>query len=333
MRTLGLIVDVAAISDRRSGWLNLLRKYWVLITRSVIKSATFRPHIVHAHYLFPTGAIGMVAARIMRARLIITCHGSDVLLGERFPQLKPVLYRILKASDRIIVVSEEGRRAVIRNYGLDPGSVEVIDMGVDTGRFALPPEVREMTRRELGVGESGRIILFVGHLVPRKNVRALIEALKFLDAQVRLVIAGEGAERPRLEARAEQLGLTERVEFLRAVLPEEVPHLMAAADVFALPSLYEGRPVALLEAFASGLPVAASPAGGIPELIRNGVNGFLADPDDPGAFASAMRSALNAPGSLREAGRRIADQHELRHMASRVVRVYKEVMVQGEMDG
>lgn len=324
LRELGIAVDVVGNSDRRTGPAKLVRKYGSLHARSALRAVRGGYDLVHAHYLFPTGATGLFTARLTRSPLILTCHGSDTGVGKKFPVFLPAVIRVIDSAEKVIAVSEEGRRALIKVYGAEPGKIEVVDMGVDVKRFSTASKGRELTRRALGVDGEERLVLFAGHLIPRKSVATLIRALVRLPRRVRLLVAGDGPERAALEALARRLGVRERAVFRGTVPPDAVPRMMAAADAFCLPSMYEGRPIALLEASAAGLPVVAAPVGGVPELIEDGVNGFLFAPGDPEDLAATLNRALDAPDVVRSAARRLAAAHDLRVSARRVAEIYRE---------
>ena len=149
-------------------------------------------------------------------------------------------------------------------------------------------------------------MLAVGRLREPKDFTTLVRAAARLEpGAVAVQIAGDGPDRPALEAEIARLAAGDRVELLgeRA----DVPELLAAADVFVLPSLSEGMPISVLEAMAAGLPVVASDVGGVGELVRDGETGALVGAGDPAALADALArlaSSLAAPARQGKAGRR-----------------------------
>ncbi len=142
-----------------------------------------------------------------------------------------------------------------------------------------------MLRAELEL--DGRVLAFAGRLGPQKSVGTALEALARVD-EVALVIAGDGPDRAALERRARELGLEERVRFLGAVPRDQVLRLFRAADASLLSSAWENFPHTVVEALAVGCPVIATAVGGVPEVVRDGVNGLLVAPGDPAALASAL---------------------------------------------
>jgi glycosyltransferase involved in cell wall biosynthesis len=159
---------------------------------------------------------------------------------------------------------------------------------------------RTATRAALGIAPDELLLLSVGNLTPRKAHAVLLEALIQLDRRGenlrwRLAIAGEGPERLRLENTIREAGLAARVHLLGS--RTDVPDLQAAADVFVLPSLWEGLPLAILEAMFGGNVVIASDISGIPEAIEHGTHGLLTPPGDAAALADALGTVLRDPVS------------------------------------
>jgi hypothetical protein len=182
-------------------------------------------------------------------------------------------------------------------------------------------------REELGGGEGRPLVLTPARLDAQKGHRVLFEAIpRVPDAT--FLLAGEGPEREPLEALAAQLGIGERVRFLGR--REDVPQLLAACDVFALPSLYEGSSLAVLEAMAAGIPIVSSAIGGTDELIEDGRGGLLVAPGDAEGLATALQRVIGDP-ALREslagnARERVEAGLTREQMAARVSGVYHELL-------
>jgi glycosyltransferase involved in cell wall biosynthesis len=155
-------------------------------------------------------------------------------------------------------------------------------------------------RARLGISPWQPVVVMACRLEVEKGVQLAIRALPSLPADAILLIAGAGIYRQALADLAAQLGLHQRVRFLGFVSPDDLPDVLNAADVFALPTLREeGLPISLLEALATGLPVVASAAGGVPTAIEDGVNGFLIPRGDVGALVARL-SQLLTDAALRE---------------------------------
>jgi glycosyltransferase involved in cell wall biosynthesis len=171
-----------------------------------------------------------------------------------------------------------------------------------------------------------------GRLVPIKGFDLLLQALPaILDAlpASRLLLVGDGPDRPLLEAQARALGVADRVQLVG--VHAQVAPFLAAADLLVAPSRNEGLGKALVEAMALGCPVVATRVGGIPTVVADGETGRLVPPEDPGALAQAVAELLGDPGlrqTMGEAGRRRAEQFSLAVMESRLLSLYRELCTQ-----
>jgi len=213
-------------------------------------------------------------------------------------------------ANRLVAVSEYTRQAAIKD-GIKPEKITVIPNAV-----ALPktePQNREQTRRQLGLTKGSALILTVGRLNPEKGHDLLLQAAAQALQQypmARFALAGDGVLRKKLELLAQQLEIADAVLFLGH--RDDIPDLLAAADIFALPSRSEGMPNALLEAMATGLAAIAFEAGGIGEVLRDEETGLLVPPEDPAAFAQALVRLLDNPSErqrLGSAGRTWVEVH------------------------
>lgn len=194
-------------------------------------------------------------------------------------------------------------RGIALGWGLDPARVSVLPNPA--------PEVPELPERDALRGElglDGPTLAFAGRLGPQKALDVALEAVASVPA-VSFVIAGDGPDRAALELRARELGTHGRTRFLGSVSRDVVLRLFRAADATVLSSSWENLPHTVLEALAVGSPVIATAVGGVPEVVRDGENGILVPPDDPGALADAIRRLLDddalrarladaAPGSV-----------------------------------
>ena len=171
----------------------------------------------------------------------------------------------------------------------------------------------------------------LGRLHPQKGFSDLLTAFAQVRQRipsVRLFVAGDGELRDDLEAQARSLGMAAVVTF--AGVRADVSEVLAALDVFVLPSLWEGMPNAVLEAMASGLPVVATAVGGTPEVVVDGVTGLLVPPQDPGALAQAIGHLLRDPDLRRRmgrAGRRRVEEHfDVRETVRQVESLYETLL-------
>jgi glycosyltransferase involved in cell wall biosynthesis len=246
--------------------------------------------VIHSHE-FVMSVYGTAAARRLRRPHVITMHGNQTTT-DKF-QRRVALRWAVRRSQATVVVSTDTRLHLESTLGIREGLIQVI-------RNGMPEQSgdRVRIRAELGVEPSEVLLLSVGNLSPRKAHHVLVEALTQLHQREpalpwRLAIAGDGTERPKLESAISAAGLQQRIHLLGA--RTDVPDLQAAADVFVLPSLWEGLPLAILEAMFGGNAVIASNISGIPEAIEHGKHGLLTPPGDAAALADAIGTVLRDP--------------------------------------
>jgi glycosyltransferase involved in cell wall biosynthesis len=266
--------------------------------------------VVHAHWAIPTGPAAAAAARRLDVPCFITLHGGDVYVnpeqGYDFPTrpyVRPVLRWTLRSAAGLTAISEDCRQHALR-AGAREADLHLVSNGADLRRFSPDPAA--------AASFGPRMIFACRQLFPRKGIRFLVEAVariadRFPD--VRLVLAGDGFERPELEALARRLGVAERTTFLGAVPNAELPRYYRAAAVSVIPSLEEGFGIPAAEAMGCEVPVVASDAGGLPEVVEDGVTGLVVPRGDADALARALATLL-ADAELRRrmgrAGRRRA---------------------------
>lgn len=222
---------------------------------------------------------------------------------------------IARLSDALVAPSEVTRRELEVDYG--GRDVAVIENGIDPS-VVRPALVRPAIVASSSPGQeasSKPTVIYVGRLRTRKAVAVLLAAHRRLrdeGVDIDLVIVGGGEQLDALKQRAAELGLGDSCRFLGALPRDQVVRWYARADVYCLPSIYEGFPVAILEAMAAGLPVVSTTVSGIPEAVVDGETGRLVPPENAEALAGALRE-LVTDGSLRrrmgDAGRRRVEEH------------------------
>jgi glycosyltransferase involved in cell wall biosynthesis len=283
------------VIDRRGG--SKLR-HARLAAGAVRAARRFRPDVVYAHFLFPTGLGALLAARAARAPLVVTAHGQDVANATEYPFTKPFIRRVVAGAAAVVAVSGWLRALLEEAAPAARGKTEVVDCGVDLDRFPL---------LERAAGPRPAFVC-VGSLIERKNVVRLADAFGQLDEGT-LTFVGDGPLRPQLEGRA-------RVVVTGAVPHDRVPEQLARADVLCQPSLVEPFGQAALEALACGRSVVGTRVGGPPEFVPAGA-GVLVDPEDTDALAAALREAAALPVP-NEAARAAAEAHDVRRQAERI---------------
>jgi glycosyltransferase involved in cell wall biosynthesis len=261
--------------------------------------ARFQPDYTLAHFSVPAGWLALDLRRRYGVPYAVVLHGSDVpgyqpgRFGWLYPLLRPAVRRVWRHAACVIAVSEQ-LRALARTTW-PGGAIEVIANGVDTRSFQPAEGFADRP-----CGHPCRLLV-VAQLIERKGIQHLLAALGAAEKTrnaFELHLHGTGPYEPALRSQTERLGLKGRVHFHGFTPHADLPALMRAADIFVLPSLQEGLPLALLEALACGLAVAASATGGIPAVVRDRQNGLLTRPGDSAALAAALRE-LSADGGLR----------------------------------
>jgi glycosyltransferase involved in cell wall biosynthesis len=251
---------------------------------------------------------------------------ADYLLKYAFHPMNVVMDNIAaRPADAVIAISSEMNDQLVTQYGLPSQKVTTVSHGVDTDRY------RPHDGTHPAVSGDCLSLLFVGRLISRKGADLAIEALAEADStDIELLIAGTGRLGSKLEQLAADLGVSDRVNFLGYVPDEDLPLLYSSADVTLFTSNYEGFGLVLLESLASGTPVIGSAVGGIPDLIEDGVSGYIV-PRDPLSFADrieTLHTDREQLATLSETARDIAGQQTWDHVASDVEEVYERVLTE-----
>jgi glycosyltransferase involved in cell wall biosynthesis len=249
-----------------------------------------RPDVVLNYWLYPEGFSAVQAGRMLGVPVIVGSIGSDLRrIGDPFT--RHFVGRTLREASGVITVSEElGQRAL--TFGVPPEKVGTILNGCD--RSVFYPGSREQARRDVGYGNGGELILFVGSLLRTKGLAELLAAFKRLSLSkpdLRLGIIGDGPFAGEIRAFVERESLHDRVLILGYKPSSEVAVWMRAADLFCLPSYSEGCPNVVVEALACGLPIVATSVGGITELVGDS-SGVLLPARDDRALEAAIEKAL-----------------------------------------
>jgi glycosyltransferase involved in cell wall biosynthesis len=269
--------------------------------------------VVHAHNPQPL-IYGGVAAQLAGAAMIQTRHG----VAHHSPRQDWLVRQAARLADAVVFVSRELAAAL--DGGLLRGRRWVIENGVDLDHFFPDEGAGRAVRAELGIPAEAQVIGTVSRLAAGKNVPGLIRAAApSLGPGRQLVIVGEGADRPNIEA-AIPLGAAPFVHLLGA--RSDVAGLLRAFDLFVLFSRTEGHPIVVLEAMATAVPVLATPVGGIPGILGEGETGFLVPVDDEAALRARLDELLGDPARLREVGVRARAAARDRYGAERMVDEY-----------
>jgi glycosyltransferase involved in cell wall biosynthesis len=289
-------------------------------------TALLRHHritLVHNHE-FTMAVYGAWAAWRAGIPQVTTMHGGRYYAQRLRRRL--ALRAAFMLTDRVVAVSRELAGQLCRDVWLPRGRVTTI------GNGARANGVRESDlRQELGLGPEDRLVLAVGNLYPVKGHAHAVEALPLLQGdgrRVHLAIAGRGDLADALRARAAELGVADRLHLLG--LRADIANILGGADVFILPSLSEGLPVALLEAMFAARPIVASDVGDVRAALEDGGAGMLVPAGDVSAIADAVGGLLDEPARARDLGirarRRALEEYDVARMVERYVAIYREVL-------
>jgi glycosyltransferase involved in cell wall biosynthesis len=252
----------------------------------------FKPDVVLSYWLYPDAYGAMLVARKSGLALVAGARGSDIRVRDHIS--KSLTRSVIRAADRLLVVSEDLGRLAVSDYGADPARVDAIANGCDASTFHLAD--RAAARAQLGIAADVELVLYVGRLVAEKGLRELLAAMRGIALQrprAELALVGTGPLHAEFSAEVtRQADL--HVHLPGAQPPDAVARWMSAANVFALPSYSEGYPNVLVEALACGRPIVATPVGGIPEIV-DADSGILVAPRAVDALAAGLIQALDQP--------------------------------------
>ena len=301
------------VAQSRVSWLGRFARVAVMANyleaqhRAIMAEAReSRTDVIHAHWAIPTGPAAVLAARKLGVPSVITMHGGDVYVnpeqGYDFPTrwyVRPALRWTLRHAGALTAITEDCRQHALR-AGAPDEHIRLVFNGTDLRRFS-PGENGSAPDLQFGPN----MIFACRQLFPRKGIRFLLEAAaqlkpKFPDLKV--VLAGDGFERPELARLAGDLGIGSDVTFLGWVPNADLPPYYRAAAVSVIPSLEEGFGIPAAEAMGCEVAVVASDAGGLPEVVEHGVTGLVVRRGDSGALAQAIGSLLADPARRRMMG-------------------------------
>jgi glycosyltransferase involved in cell wall biosynthesis len=308
------------------GWRRPL-DWWTIV--SALRR--LQPKIVHA-FLLPASLYGRSAAWAAGVPIIV---GTEVNIYDRKQWHHIFAERLLARLSACIVASAESvKSAYVQQLGIAPADVRVIYNAVNWKRLdatRTPAEVRQ----ELGIPLARTVVGVVATLQDKKGHHVLLDAFARTPAlaDVQLMLVGDGTQRAALEAQATSLGIRDRVTFCGT--RRDLGNLLPAMDIFALPSLWEGLPLALILAMGAARPVVATRIAGIPEVVVDGENGLLVPPGDVVAIGSALARLCTDPAerirmgtAAREA---VRDRFGADAYARSVTDLYEEFL--GRVDG
>jgi L-malate glycosyltransferase len=291
-----------------------------------------RPDVVHTH-LQAANLYGRFAAWLAGVPIIVASEHN--VYTSKAPRYVAVERLLARRTGALIAVSEQVRRFLSGQLRIEPSAIRLIRNGV-ARRTPSGDRVADLGRR-LSVPDDAALLGVVASLTPKKGHEHLLRAMALLldrGVPCALVLAGDGPERPRLESLTNTLRLSPAVHFLGAT--RHVEDVLALIDVFVLPSLVEGLPLALLEAMQAGIPVVATSVGGVPEVVTAGVNGVLVPAGSAEALADAIGPLIGSAALRKEYGDRARATVEQRfteqHYVDALAALYRELSVRLKPD-
>lgn len=296
-----------------------------------------RPDILHTHTA-KAGAVGRLAALLAgsaRPRVVIHTYHGHVLRGY-FGRLGTWLFRAVERAfarntDVLVAVSPQVRDDLVE-IGIAPERrFAVVRLGIDLEPRVATTVDRAEARRQLGIGPGRFVVGWFGRMTAVKRTDDLIDALVALRGRgvdACLLLVGDGTDRERLELRARELGVARDVFFLG--YQKDVARWYAVADAVVLTSVSEGTPVTIIEALAAGRPIVSTNVGGVADVVRDGVDGFLVEVGDTAAMAARLAEIAADPAlakRLGQAGRkRVLRRYAVARLVDDVDRLYRALL-------
>lgn len=287
-----------------------------------------KPDIVHTHGYFAS-TIGRIAAKFAGIKIIIY-HVHSTYFDYKKRHL--LTERFLSFFTQKIICCSKAVEAFVRGHErINPSKTVVIYNGVNEDEFRQPIDIAEI-KRKLNISPGGHIIGIVASLNRNKGHKYLFKAaVKILKefSDVKFLIVGDGILKKELEKSVQEMGIAESIIFTGTRC--NIPEILSVIDIFVLPTCKrEGLGIAIIEAMAAGKPVVASDIGGIPELVKNGVSGILAEPGNSDALSAAIMTLLNDKARVKNMGRKgaeiIKQSFSSVRMIKKIEKLYQELL-------
>lgn len=313
--------DVHAMSMKGDLDVSLIPKLYRLIRQT-------RPDLIHLQSRIGADIHGGIAGRLAGIPVVHSRRQDN-------PESRLMVSLKYRLHNRVIAISE-GIARVLISEGLSPSKVRCVRSAVDGGPFEVMPD-RERLCAEWNLPSGSRVVGTVAQLIKRKGHRYLLEAMPGLIEEfpdLHVIFFGQGSEESHLRELASQLGLMDRIRF--AGFRDDLPLFLSSLDLLVHPALMEGLGVSLLQAAAAGVPVVACNVGGIPEAVRDGINGTLVAPGNSEMLEKAIGDLLRQPELARQMGISGRDlvkrEFSVDTMVNGNFRVYQELLPDCKMN-
>ena len=281
-------------------------------------------------YSFWRDLLYVLIARLARIKVLLQIHGGvlDDFLEGKSHVLKSLIKKLLKIPEQVIVLSSMQKK-VFKNLDMQQ-KVRVVPNIIDTSKF----NKNRNLRKSLEIPLDSFVVLFVAsHFFKEKGVWEIIEAIPSVvkkHKKVLFILVGGGNEEMAIKRACIEKGLQRSVWFMGHLFGEELINIYLASDLFILPTYTEGFPLVILEGMAAGLPIISTPVGAVPEIVKNGVNGFLIPPKDPLALAEKIIKLIeNRPLRIEMANRnkdKVEKNYALKPVSKIFDNIYQEVI-------
>jgi glycosyltransferase involved in cell wall biosynthesis len=295
--------------------ISFLLRLWLIIISQ-------RPDIVHVHSRRGADFWGGLAARIAKVPAVVTRRVDN-------PEKRPLVRLKYSLYNHVVTISE-GIRSVLLSEGLRPGKTTLIHSAVDLNKYRYPGDL-EWFHKEFGLNSGNKAIGTVAQFIPRKGHRNIIEAApRILERcpEARFLFFGQGPLKDDIQALCKKSGLESFIRF--PGFRKDLDRVLPCLDILLHPAVMEGLGVSLLQAAASEIPLIGSRAGGIPEIVEDGINGYLIPPDDREAIVRTVLSLLEDQEKRRRFGREgrriVESSFSIDSMVDGYIRVYNDIL-------
>ena len=303
------------------------------VTRYCLQNIS-KPDLVHAKSSYMDGYGALKICKRWDIPLIFDVHGTEEF-GEylQIPIIRKFSQEAISSAKKILCAAKWQVKKGIE-IGIPEEKLEYVPLGIDIESNSINFLDKEMVKESFGI-PSNTILLFIGHLIKRKNVHILLDALSNIDKKIfnsiQVIIIGEGPEKQRLIRQAINLNIIKNVKFLGSVTDPELKKWYSLADIFILPSLSEGKPTVINEAMVNECAIIASNVNGIPEQVNHGYNGFLFEPNDSKMLSQLINHLVKDTELMKQMGKNsrkkiIADGITWENYAKKVFSIYESVL-------
>ncbi|MGY3715239.1 glycosyltransferase [Sutcliffiella cohnii] len=326
----GLEVDVIAVTNPNSSKSNVILKYigWFLKTffNLIIKGKKY--DIIHAHYVFPTGLLGLLYKKILGKKLIVTAHGGDIdKMAKKNEKIRKWTNQILTESDHVIAVGHELQKTIHNEFNVPLDKLSIINMGVNRNMFTPTPKMEAKIR--CNIPTDSKPILFVGNIIEQKGLLELMEAFKKIKKvipEASLYFIGSQKDKNFVEKLEKLSSTVNDVVIMEAKPQEEVALWMSAAEVFVLPSHIEGFGLVALEAMSCHTPVVGTDVGGLSYLLKDNA-GILVEARNSLSLYEGILSILQSTKlqiNLTQNGEQLANLYDQKNIIDQLLSVYEK---------